>query len=79
MAFLYTPSFNGVLEFYDTGDMTLMNSCEHFMASDVEWDPTGRYVTTSVSWWGHKVNIFSYSLCRETVNSLSQYNFITIF
>jgi len=49
-------SFNGVLEFYDTGDMTLMNSCEHFMASDVEWDPTGRYVTTSVSWWGHKVD-----------------------
>ena len=35
-----------------------MNSCEHFMASDVEWDPTGRYVTTSVSWWGHKVSLF---------------------
>ena len=49
-------SFNGVLEFYDTGDMTLMNTGEHFMASDVEWDPTGRYVTTSVSWWGHKVD-----------------------
>ena len=28
------------------------------MASDVEWDPTGRYVTTSVSWWGHKVILF---------------------
>ena len=27
------------------------------MASDVEWDPTGRYVTTSVSWWGHKVSL----------------------
>lgn len=25
------------------------------MASDVEWDPTGRYVVTSVSWWSHKV------------------------
>ena len=33
-----------------------MNTGEHFMASDVEWDPTGRYVTTSVSWWGHKVD-----------------------
>ena len=29
---------------------------EHFMATDVEWDPTGRYVATGVSWWGHKVD-----------------------
>ena len=26
------------------------------MASDVEWDPTGRYVTTAVSYWAHKVD-----------------------
>jgi len=26
------------------------------MASDVEWDPTGRYLVTSVSWWSHKVD-----------------------
>ena len=32
-----------------------MNIAEHYMASDVEWDPTGRYVVTSVSWWSHKV------------------------
>lgn len=25
------------------------------MATDVEWDPTGRYVVTGVSWWAHKV------------------------
>ncbi|KAI0236576.1 Eukaryotic translation initiation factor 3 subunit B [Lamellibrachia satsuma] len=47
---------NGVLEFIDTSDMTVMAQGEHFMATDVEWDPTGRYVTTSVSWWGHKVD-----------------------
>ena len=47
---------NGVFEFYDTGDMTCMSTGEHFMATDVEWDPTGRYVTTSVSWWAHKVS-----------------------
>ena len=48
-------SFNGILEFVDTADMTVMAQTEHFMATDVEWDPTGRYVMTGVSWWGHKV------------------------
>ena len=47
---------NGVLEFYDTSDVVCMNQAEHFMATDVEWDPTGRYVATSVSWWAHKVS-----------------------
>ena len=37
-------NMNGVLEFIDTADFTSMNSGEHFMATDIEWDPTGRYV-----------------------------------
>merc|ERR1719461_1048282 len=45
---------NGVLEFVDTADFTSMGGGEHFMCTDVEWDPTGRYVMTGVSWWGHK-------------------------
>ncbi|XP_058950716.2 eukaryotic translation initiation factor 3 subunit B-like [Pocillopora verrucosa] len=49
-------NMNGVLEFYDTSDVVCMNQAEHFMATDVEWDPTGRYVATSVSWWAHKVD-----------------------
>nr|CAG4648511.1 EOG090X01UY [Polyphemus pediculus] len=49
-------SMSGTLEFIDTHDFTVMNTGEHFMATDVEWDPTGRYVATSVSWWGHKVD-----------------------
>ncbi|KAK7004024.1 eukaryotic translation initiation factor 3 subunit B [Biomphalaria glabrata] len=49
-------SMNGVLEFIDTQDMTVMTQTEHFMATDVEWDPTGRYVVSAVSWWGHKVD-----------------------
>ena len=52
---LFFFSFNGILEFVDTADMTVMAQTEHFMATDVEWDPTGRYVMTGVSWWGHKV------------------------
>uniref|UniRef100_A0A8D1SYD9 Eukaryotic translation initiation factor 3 subunit B n=1 Tax=Sus scrofa TaxID=9823 RepID=A0A8D1SYD9_PIG len=50
------PSMNGALAFVDTSDCTVMNIAEHYMASDVEWDPTGRYVVTSVSWWSHKVD-----------------------
>ncbi len=49
-------NMNGVLEFIDTSDFTTMNSGEHFMATDIEWDPTGRYVMTAVSYWGHKVD-----------------------
>ena len=48
---------DGQLEFYDTdsSDFTLMASPEHSMATDLEWDPTGRYVVTSVSYWSQKV------------------------
>eukprot|EP00069_Balaena_mysticetus_P004155 bmy_17114T0 len=49
-------SMNGALAFVDASDCTVMNIAEHYMASDVEWDPTGRYVITSVSWWSHKVD-----------------------
>ena len=35
-------NMNGVLECIDTADFTSMNSGEHFMCTDVEWDATGR-------------------------------------
>ena len=40
---------NGQLEFFDADEMTTMATAEHFMCTDVEWDPTGRYVATSVT------------------------------
>ena len=44
--------FQGDLQFWDVDDEpTLMNTGEHYMCTDVEWDPTGRYVMTSVSYW----------------------------
>jgi uncharacterized protein with WD repeat len=45
------------MEFYDLNEVTLMNVGEHFTATDVEWDPSGRYVSTSVSWWAQKVRL----------------------
>lgn len=42
----------GTFEFVDTNnDFVVMNSGDHFRASDVEWDPTGRYCVTGVSSW----------------------------
>ncbi|KAJ2617985.1 Translation initiation factor 3 subunit b [Coemansia sp. RSA 1365] len=57
------------LEFYDTdfdhsaanksgnpGDaITLLASTEHYGITDLEWDPTGRYVLTSASSWRHSM------------------------
>jgi translation initiation factor 3 subunit B len=55
----------GSFEFVDTNnDFLVMNSGDHFRASDVEWDPTGRYVVTGVSSWKVKedngYNIWSF-------------------
>ncbi|XP_074598834.1 eukaryotic translation initiation factor 3 subunit b [Brevipalpus obovatus] len=44
------------IEFVDTSDFTITNTGDHFMATDIEWDPTGRYVVSAVSWWAHKAD-----------------------
>ncbi|KAG9785678.1 translation initiation factor eIF-3b, partial [Aureobasidium melanogenum] len=36
-------------------NIMLMNSEDHYGMTDVEWDPTGRYVTTSASVWTHQM------------------------
>ncbi|KAL7638761.1 UNVERIFIED_CONTAM: hypothetical protein RMT77_010294 [Armadillidium vulgare] len=72
-------NMSGVLDFIDTKDFQIMATTEHFMATDVEWDPTGRYVATSVSWWGHKVDnaywLWSFQgkiLSRHTIEKFCQ-------
>jgi translation initiation factor 3 subunit B len=36
-------------------NLMLMNSEDHYGITDVEWDPTGRFVVTSASVWTHQV------------------------
>lgn len=45
----------GPLEFIDTSDFSIMNAIMPEMTTDIEWDPTGRYVMSAVSAWTGKV------------------------
>ncbi len=40
---------NGQLEFFSADEMETLATAEHFMCTDVDWDPTGRFVATSVT------------------------------
>lgn len=40
---------SGQLEFFNADDGETMATSEHLMCTDVDWDPTGRYVATSVT------------------------------
>jgi len=57
LAGLNNISFDGVLEFWDIGSdtPTLMNEANHFMVTNIAWDPTGRYVCSSNTYGGHSV------------------------
>ena len=39
----------GQLEFISADDMEVLSAAEHFLATEIEWDPTGRYVATAVT------------------------------
>lgn len=48
-----------------TANLQLMNIAEHYGVTDVEWDPSGRFVATWASAWKHSVSLrlnFSLSL-----------------
>jgi len=50
------------LEFIDTSDFSIMNAIMPEMTTDIEWDPTGRYVMSAVSAWTGKVSDTGFSL-----------------
>ena len=43
-----------------TANLQLMNTADHFGVTDIDWDPTGRYVATSASMWKHSVSLFCF-------------------
>eukprot|EP01116_Phalansterium_solitarium_P013601 TRINITY_DN30996_c0_g1_i1.p1 TRINITY_DN30996_c0_g1~~TRINITY_DN30996_c0_g1_i1.p1 ORF type:complete len:681 (-),score=213.67 TRINITY_DN30996_c0_g1_i1:785-2761(-) len=48
-------NLNGQLEFFDVNAMESMGTDEHFTTTALDWDPTGRYVSSTVSYWKHQV------------------------
>ena len=42
-----------------TANLQLMNTADHYGVTDIDWDPTGRYVATSASIWKHTVSLTS--------------------
>jgi translation initiation factor 3 subunit B len=38
-----------------TANLQLMATADHYGVTDIDWDPTGRYVATSASMWKHSM------------------------
>ncbi|MCJ1349004.1 Translation initiation factor 3 subunit b [Peltigera leucophlebia] len=38
-----------------TANLQLMATADHYSVTDIDWDPTGRYVATSASMWKHSM------------------------
>ena len=49
----FGPGGNGLLEFYNVDDLESMRTDQHSMASELQWDPSGRFVATSSTYWAH--------------------------
>lgn len=72
---------SGTIEFWDCNNLKEpLNTVEHFMMTDLAWDPTGRYVATSVSWYvrqqenGYIVwNVLGQMLHEQSLDKLWQF------
>jgi hypothetical protein len=51
----------GYLVFIDTADLSILADVEHFVLSEVQWDPTGRYLTV-ITMGNNKVGLCLYRI-----------------
>ncbi|KAJ3413176.1 Translation initiation factor 3 subunit b [Chytridiales sp. JEL 0842] len=72
-------AFQGELEFWDIDDMVMLGAGEHYMCTDVEWDPSGRYVLSSISYWRNQTdtgfmlwNSVGQNLTKQNVSQFKQ-------
>lgn len=49
-----------------TANLQLMATADHYGVTDIEWDPSGRFVATSASVWKHRVSHYVVPPSRET-------------
>lgn len=49
-------STSAFLEFWSCTDFSCLAVKDHFMATDLEWDPSGRFVSSWVSYWRHQID-----------------------
>ena len=46
-----------------TANLQHMNTADHYGVTEIEWDPTGRYVSSSASVWKHAVSTCRCAIC----------------
>lgn len=51
LLFVGTDSNTVAIEFFSLSEMSVIASREHFLATDIAWDPSGRFVASWVSAW----------------------------
>lgn len=68
---------NGKLEWWDTHDeVSVVGAGEHLMATEVAWDPSGRYVVTSVTAVNQMENGYQvWSFCGQPLYKVSKDRF----
>lgn len=67
---------NGKLEWWDAEEVSVVGAGEHLMANEVAWDPSGRYVVTSVTAVNQMENGYQvWSFCGQPLYKVSKDRF----
>lgn len=61
-----------------TANLQLMNTADHYGVTDIDWDPTGRFVATSASIWKHTVSITNIPFFLCNILTINRWRTATI-